>query len=251
MKKPIEEITRIRLSSTELELELEPTERKVHLSPTVTGTVYAIVGVASSDIDVVVTDDFDCPRDERDVAIAIVSKKSGKYDGAVRDRIVLRRVPGHQARDTSEGEIWTESYGAELDIHVGEWWHAIYRQWTHEITDLAHAGDIVRWHWSRYYSFLPEADIATYAEGFGSRCIGLTLAAANRMASRELYAMARSAGWRKLTLREQSALGLEGQWHRDEAVLRARASSRTRSGCGEHTLLAASMAAYVANWLDS
>lgn len=250
MKKPIEEITRIRLLLSELELELEPTERTVHLAPQVSGMVYAIIGVASSDVDVVVTDDFYTPRDLRDVQIASVSKKSGKYDGAIRDRVVLRRIPGHQARDLPEGAVWAEQYGDQVDLHVGPW-IGTYRSWTRELTDPAHAGDIVRWHWRRYYSFLPEIDLASYAADFGSRVVGLTLAAANRLASRELYAMARAAGWRKLTLREQAALGLEGQWHRDAAVAKARAAGRTRSGCGEHTLLASSMAAHIADWIDS
>jgi hypothetical protein len=254
MKKPIEEICRIRLESTDIELELEPTERVVHLAPTVRGSVHALVGVASSDVDVVVTDDFFEPRSERDETIAIVSKKSGKYDGAIRDRILLRRVPGHQARDIPVGTIHATKYGSELDVCVmaddHRVWRATYRRWTHALTDTPHAGDIVRWHWRRYYSFLPEAEVATYASGFGARAEGLTLAAANRLASRELYAMARSAGWRKLTLREQSAIGLEGQWHRDEAVSAARARGRSRSGCGEHTTLSATVAEHLDGWID-
>jgi hypothetical protein len=258
MKKPTEEISRIRLTEFP-ELELEYTERVVHLSPTVTGRVYALRGVASSDVDIVITDDAESPRDDRDALIAIVSKKSGKYDGAVRDRLLLRRVPGHQARDVPAGIVYAEYYGSECDLVVAadddpptpDLWRGTYRAWTHELTDTTHAGAIPRWHWRRYYSFLPEADLESYAACFGERAVGLTLAEANRLASRELYAMARAAGWRKLTLREQQSLGLEGQWHRDEVVAEHRASRAARSGCGEHTLLSATMAEHLEGWLDS
>jgi hypothetical protein len=253
MKKPIEEICRIQLLSPP-ELDLESTERRVHLAPTVSGQCYALRGVASSDIDIVVTDDFDFPRDDRDVMVAIISKKSGKYNGAVRDRILLRRQPSHQCRELPVGDLWSDVYGSERDVVITvdgqDIWRATYRVWTHELTDAEHAGQIVRWHWHRYYAFLGKANIESLAAHFGDRAIGHTLAEANRLASRELYGMARAAGWRKLTLREQASLGLEGQWHRDEVVAEHRASRASRSGCGQHTLLSATMAEHLEEWLD-
>jgi hypothetical protein len=255
MKKPVTEICRIVNTAGEFEgFEFEQLERKVHLAPTLTGQVYAITGVASSDIDIVITDDWGTPRNKRDVQVIIASKKRGKYDGKERDRLLFRRFPGHQTTNWPSGELVCDRYGSELDlcIVVGNTcpWRATYRVWTHQITDILHAGDIVKWHWQRYYSFLPAADVLTYAEGFHHRCVGMTLASANRLASRELYDIARAAGWHKLTLREQSALGLEGQWHNEETVLKARAHGRLNNGVGEHTTLSSSMAKHLEEWID-
>jgi len=253
MRKPITTFIRVRLDAPP-ELPLEVLDRVVHLAPTVTGQCYALVGVASSDIDVVISQDAYDPRDPRDELVAELAEKTGKYDGSVRDRLLIRRLPGHQTRDLQTGTVELVDYDGQADLVItkedGTATRRTYRRWTHELTDSPHAGSIVRWHWRRYYPFLPEAEITTLADGFGERAAGLTLAAANRLASRELYSMARAAGWRKLTLREQTALGLEGQWHRDEVVAQRRADQAHRSGCGERTLLAASMASHIADWMD-
>jgi hypothetical protein len=255
MRKPIEEVVRAQLVEIP-ELDLEKLDRRVHLAPTVSGTVHALTGVASSDVDIVVTDDFFDPSDDRDVPIVAVARKRGKYDGQERDRLVLRRLPGHQIRDLPAATLAAEEYGSEVDVVVysedgsGDLWRGTYRLWTHQLTDISAAGRIVRWHWRRYYPFLSEADIGTYADGFGGRVVGLTISQANRVASRELYAISRAAGWRKLTLREQEALHLDGQWHRDEVVLARRADHAHRSGCGERTLLSASLAEHLEGWLD-
>jgi hypothetical protein len=57
MRKPIEAVVRAQLVEIP-ELELEELNRRVHLAPTVSGTVHALTGVAFSDVDIVVTDDL-------------------------------------------------------------------------------------------------------------------------------------------------------------------------------------------------
>jgi hypothetical protein len=235
---------------------LESTERVVHLSPRTRGAVYALRGVASSELDIVVTDDVDVPRDIRDVIVLEISRKAGKYDGAERDRLLLRRLPSHQARELVRAELCVSSGdgcvfvavvehpGGELE-RVG--WRREYRQWTHVLADTERAGDIVIWHWQRYYRFLDEGEVRAIADGFGDEAVGMTLAEANRLASRRLYALARECGWRKLTLREQAAWGLDGQWHPESRVAAARGS---RTGVGEHTVLSATMAEHLDGWLD-
>jgi hypothetical protein len=249
MKKPIEELIRIQVDADNVNLELEPLERQIHLSPMITAKVYTLVGVASSDLDVLVTEDFFTPNDERDIAVAILSKKTGKYDGSIRDRLILRRFQGHQCKEIPFGEIRVVKDNSNLDLFISNY-RCGYRVWTHELTDPQKAGNIVRWHWRRYYSFLSEKDIMTYAEGFSHRVVGLNLASANRLASRELYALARAAGYRKLTLRQQQSLKLEGQWHKDAVILAAH-NKNNGTGCGEYTLLSSSMASHIETWLDS
>jgi hypothetical protein len=138
MHKPIAEICRVISSSEVLEdFDFEPLERTVHLAPTLSGRVFAIRGIASSDIDVVITDDFATPRDNRDVPVIIVAKKNGKFDGSVRDRILMRRFPGHQVKELSYGCLIADQYSTELDLAVisgnERLWATTYRVWTHEL----------------------------------------------------------------------------------------------------------------------
>jgi hypothetical protein len=252
MKKPITVLARLR-SEEPVDLPLEPIDRRVHISPTITGTVHAIIGIATSDVDVVVTDDYYEPRHPRDECIAEISKKHGKYDGRERDRVLLRRLPGHQTGEltTATLDVLRTDDGRALvvatDTEGDTLWSGVYRRWTHELTDAEHAGDIVLWHWRRYYSFLSEVEVRSLAKGFPTEAAGLNLAQANRLASRRLYALAREAGWRKLTLREQTKWGLGGQWHREAEIASARGLSA--SGCGERTILSATMAEHLEGWV--
>jgi hypothetical protein len=235
---------------------LESTERIVHLSPRTQGKVYALRGVASSDLDIVVTDDVESPRDARDRVVVEVATKEGKYDGAIRDRILLRRIPEHQTRELLRADVCVSEFEDSVDVGVIEGgvavleraaWRATYRLWTHLLTDVSRAGDIILWHWRRWYQFLDEGEVRAIAGGFVDEAVGLTLAEANRLASRRLYSLARESGWRKLTLREQRAWGLVGQWHPESRVIQARNS---RAGVGEHTVLSATLADHLACWID-
>jgi hypothetical protein len=255
MAKPIIMLGRYRLSN-DPELDLDALQRTVHLSPTVQGRAHTLRGVASNELDIVLTDDFEIAVDDRDLQVVEISRKSGKYDGKERDRIVLRRLPGHQARRLPSAELYTlgEDTGrVELVIESdgSVVWAGSYRRWTHELTDEAHAGDIVLWHWRRYYPFLAEAEVRAIAGAFGAEVIGRTLADANRLASRRLYALARESGYRKLTLREQRAWGLEGQWHHESRVAQARERRGHCTGTGEHTRLSAKMAEHLEGWLNN
>lgn len=251
--KIISNVLRVSLTEWPESLELESTERRVHLSPRVSGGVFAVKGVASSDIDVVVSDEVENPRDSQQMLVLDVSKKAGKYDGSERDRLLFRRMPAGQAVQLSPAELLVtyDTPGVLIQVYCGDElvWYSMYRQWTHALTNKEQAGNIVIWHWTRYYQHVPEVEMRSLASAFLAMVEGKTLAEANRLASRELYALSRNAGWRKLTLREQVAWDLQGQWHRDEEVLKAKA--KKFPAVGEYTRTAASTSAHIEEWLDS
>lgn len=262
MTKPVVVYGRYRMLG-EFDAELQRLRREVHLSRRVSGSVYALRGVATNELDIVVTDDFDSPLDTRDIRVVEVARKSGKYDGKERDRLLFRRMPDHQAKDFPQAEVYLLGEGtAQVEVVVEgydavedadrRYWVGTYRLWTDRLEDPEKAGDVMLWHWRRYYSFLCETEVRSAVKSFTATVIeqGLNLAEANRFASRELYSMARAAGYRKLTLREQVSWGLNGQWHKQEAVAEARLSRSGRHGCGEQTTLSATMAVHLDGWVD-
>jgi hypothetical protein len=194
-----------------------------------------------------------------------VGEKEGKYDGAVRRRYTLLALPEHQLRTLPTAYVRVVREGAEEDggipvsehtvrvlphEEVGGWSGDAFRGLRHSLEEYS-LPRIWMWHLRRYYLHLvgsmPEDELrqaadswAAVAEAEGALA-RWTLAEANRSASRDLYRVSRESGWRKLTLREREAWGIDGGcWHRDEAVLRARETREgTPSGCGEATLRAA------------
>ena len=130
---------------------------------------------------------------------------------------------------------------------AGGSWIESYRQLRSDLAgyDLV---SVVMWHWERYYRSPLERDEALSVAAEFSLLVeprrgSLTLAEANRLASRMLYDAARRKGWRKLTQRDRDRHGLHacGQWVSEAVWLAARgeADPAHPSGCGEYTLDAA------------
>jgi len=240
MKKPIELIVRGSVEISSFQFSLEATENVVWLSRTMRGVVSGLLGVSTGDIDVVVVDDFFSGRGRWGQVLEI-SNKTGKFDGTRRIRMLFRLLPEEQARDLRP--ISLEVSADETvpctvmvsDRFAGKelLWSQSFVRYSHRLSDPVRAADILTWHWTRYYRFLPWCDVEDLARDFGTAAIGLTLSEANRLASRQLYQRAREQGWRKLTLREQSRWQLRGQWHRDEDCVTARAKLGAPNGASE------------------
>ncbi len=158
-------------------------------------------------------------------------------------------LDSHQAVD--DGIAVDASHAADSTLTVAVLWQGGYWSETWGVLrssladyDLA---AIVMWHRERYYGFLPYDEARLLADSFEARNPGLrslTLAEANRLASRDLYRLARDLGWRKLTLRERTRYGFGadcGQWLRVEQVERRRADLGypSRTGAGQYTTEAA------------
>ncbi|MCK9567442.1 hypothetical protein M0R72_00670 [Candidatus Pacearchaeota archaeon] len=242
MKKPIESIVRGTIEISSFQFSLEVTENVVWLSRTMRGVVSGLLGVSTGDIDVVVIDDFFVGRG-RWVQVLEVSNKTGKFDGAQRIRLLFRLLPEEQARDLRPVTIDVSADDTVpctvtvRDRFAGKevLWQQSFARYSHRLTDPVRAADILTWHWTRYYRFLPWCDVEDLARDFGAEAVGLTLSEANRFASRQLYQRARDQGWHKLTLREQSRWGLKGQWHRDEDYVAAHAKVGEPNGASEAT----------------
>jgi hypothetical protein len=242
MKKPIETIVRGTVDIESFSFALECTENVVWLSKTQRGTVSGFLGVATGDVDCVVVDEFFDRRPGWSQVVEI-SIKTGKYDGAERIRVLFRILPEEQARDLRPVSVSvSDDDSVPLVVTVSDRyvnkeviWTQRFARHTHRLTDERRAADILTWHWTRYYRFLPWCDVQDLALEFSSHVIGLTLSEANRVASRQLYARAREQGWRKLTLREQTRWGLRGQWHSDADCVTARARLGAPNGASEAT----------------
>ncbi len=171
-----------------------------------------------------------------------IGQKTGRFDGATRTQIVVR----HWYSDRPEQmppfgwlRITQEDEQGRFVTVSAQWAGGSYLEHFGRLkSDLAgyDLAAIVMWHHSRYYQCVPYEEARLLADGFKAmfpEIRGMTLAEANRLASRELYRLARNLGWRKLTLKEQRRHGVEGQWHREEEIY------GSPSGAGEYTLEAA------------
>lgn len=192
-----------------------------------------------------------------------IETKLGRYDGAERQRLNVRRWSSYcddlpvqfdaavnKLVPIPEGRVYFVRASDLLLVTVvwtGGSWSMEFPTLRSDLINYD-VGKIVMWHWQNYYKFLPHEEALSVAVEFATRkeefvSAGLTLAEANRMASRELYRLARNLGWRKMTLRERQAYHLTGQWHRTEDVSRRRVemgySAYSDSGCGEYTIDAA------------
>lgn len=240
MKKPVEVILRGTVELATVPFALEATENVVWLSRTVRGTISGLVGVSTGDVDIVVTDNFLSGRG-RWLQVLEICNKIGKFDGTKRIRLCFRLLPEEQARILRPIEISiSPDDRAPCTVTVRDrfagrvtLWEQSFAGFSHELRDPERAGDVVIWHWQRYYRFLQWCDIEDLVANFADKAIGLTLSGANRFASRELYQRAREQGWHKLTLREQSRWGLKGQWHRDGDIVAARAKFAAANGASE------------------
>ena len=195
-----------------------------------------------------------------------VGEKTGRYDSAKRWQITVSRWLGGPGWKGRQQGVPPDGTLAVTTTAEADAWHLIARwdgggTWLHSAprlrSDLG-AYDlpaVALWHWTRYYRVLERAEAESVAAVFAAETLAeierrrqageqpLTLAEANRHASRLLYRAARDAGWRKLTTGERLKWGWSQMWVRaDEFEARRtdyRASDRNRTGCGDYTLDAA------------
>lgn len=152
--------------------------------------------------------------------------------------VILPPTPGREGKYEPKPE-------RQIELTGGGWLEA-YPMLRSDLTDY-NLPRIVMWQWTRYYSVCVErADAEQIAEVFAAmpEVRSMTLAEANRLASRILYDAARRAGWRKLTLREARLYRLDaGGWVHQEKLDRLRAEMglpvRNPAGVGDYTQQAA------------
>lgn len=185
-----------------------------------------------------------------------VGRKVGRYDAEERLRINIRLWSTYRGGDPADhvgplpkGRL-SIVRAADLLLVALTWGDT---GWAKEFPTLRSSLDgydisrIVWWHWNRFYQHLSSYEVDPLAKSFEARkpefvAQGLTLAEANRMASRNLYSLSRSLGWRKMTLREREKFGFTGtrQWYREEEINRRRVDmGYSPMGVGEYTLDAA------------
>jgi hypothetical protein len=174
-----------------------------------------------------------------------VCRKKGKFDEQERWTINIRNWPMSQKTYHDESETLREVKEGSFSIHQSGntiWMSASWESsgWSQSFQQLKcdlegyDLPSIVIWHWRRYYSFLDFPEVRTLADSFPSlhpEIQGKTLAEANRMASRDLYHLARQLGWKKLTAREQQKHGIDAMWIRQERIM----SGGNQTGCGQYT----------------
>ncbi len=236
MKKPVEIEKTFRCVDVDF-THLEKTENVNWISRTQRGEIYTVKGVPSSELDVLIVPEIDTL-----VRIIDIGLKSGKYNGRKRRRITIRNVPYHQAPEECRG-FWVDlaSDNSTVIINIGNW-NETHGRFRHILNSDNNLAAIVRWHFSRYYKMLSESDVEEVETNFSQQVIkgDYTLAEANRLASRLLYRAATQLGYRKLPLREQKRLGLNGQWHSEveyaAAQNKIQKSKYSPTGCSEYTL---------------
>jgi len=220
---------------------LEPCGHALWLSRTTRCARHNIIGVPAKRVDVLVQDGVE--SDDGIVCCEVV-RKTGKYDGAVRTRLTLRRH--HTGYDAVEARLSIDM-AAQCIVRITRDGDTLWSEAFDRLRAMASphgVRDLVMWHWSRYFRHLGAetaeivADELVIAEG-------TTITAANRMASNRLYEESVALGWRKLTARERERLGYPsdaGAWQREESVARMRAiraGIASPTGCGEYTLAVA------------
>ena len=215
---------------------LESCGDSVWISKTCRCNRYNVIGIPARRLDVLVEEGLDDPLD---VAVVVeVSRKEGRFDGGIRDRICIRRR--HPGMDLPLGGVTVTDTDEGITISVGTssgGWIASYDMLR---AQAAPGGvrDIVGWHWSRYYRHLP-AEVVDEVSEMIVLDGPVTITAANRLVSQALYAASRERGWRKMTLRERQKHGLPddaGQWQRADEMAAIRMGQGHRSGCGQYTL---------------
>lgn len=158
--------------------------------------------------------------------IVEIGEIKGSYSGESCPSISIRPW-NPESRYQGYGEayrMWIERVDRELTVRiVTKSANHIYRLET--LPDTLEGYDIpsiVLWHFRRYYSFLPFDEVKSLAESFESlhpELRSLSLSEANRLASRDIYELARRLGWCKLTTKMQERYGMRGtQWEREEMI---------------------------------
>lgn len=221
---------------------LEPLEQYDRSGPDFTrARRYTFIGTNTSKVDVLISDPVGAER----FPVLRLTQKAGRYDGAVRDRLVIRWYTA-QALTTfpyqpADIEVYVcPDFPDRLQLVINS---ETVRSWRYTrpmvrggVDELA---PIILWHWERYYRMLPEDDVralaASLVDGWASGQAPPTLAQCNRLASRALYRLARDLGWRKLTERERHRLALESMWVREEVYAEAQELRRgmAATGAGE------------------
>lgn len=246
---------------------LEPTADAVWLSRTVKCFRHTLHGVPGKRLDILVQEGMDWDAES---PILEVGDQCGRYDGGYRSRLTFRR-PGSirpdSAREALPGAVFLLSLSAgEVSIQIrgedtSDVWSADFRSFWRPVqaerlvTDHAPGTPreqvrgldaIVRWHAGRYYTHLPPEEVESVVGEFCARAHLLldataTIAEANRVASRLLYAASRRAGWHKMTVRERKRLGIHdhGQWIQEKDYARAQAGLGHPTGTSEWSLRAA------------
>jgi hypothetical protein len=217
---------------------LEPCGHAIWLSRTTKCSRHNLIGVPAKRIDVLVQDGIGTSDG---LVCCEVVRKTGKYDGAVRTRLTLRRH--HTGYDVVEARLeidMAERCTVRIVRDGDTFWSESFDRL--RATASPHGiRDLVMWHWSRYFQHL---DVST-AERVAAELViaeGTTITMANRQASNRLYEESVALGWKKLTARERDRLGYPtdaGAWQREESVARMRAIRAgivSPTGCGEYTL---------------
>lgn len=217
---------------------LEPCGHPVWVSRTTRCQRFNFVGVPAKRLDVLVQDKMTTT----DTIVCEVVRKEGRFDGAIRTRLCLRRlVPGYQTNGKASLSVLLRGDEATVTFTRGTdvLWSGSFPR-LRAAAYQSRARELVMWHWSRYFRHLDSAVAEKVADSLVI-ADGSTITSANREASNRLYEESVALGWRKLTRRERERLGYPpdaGQWQRerDVAVRRAaRAGLDHPSGTGEHT----------------
>lgn len=225
---------------------LESCGQDIWLSRTVKCARMNLVGLPAKRLDVIIDRalvDNELSGDEP--IVCEIGRKIGKYDNRERIRICFREYGPRLANDPTytktEGRIRVSAVESDYMLEATDIkYNVLWQETLPRLRAYANpgaAGEILMWHWSRYFRHLPADEIEDIASHF-KLPEGLSITAANRMASNLLYSESRGRGWSKLTVRERERLGLDGgPWIRTDvvAIRRAERMGCDPSGTGEYT----------------
>ncbi len=224
---------------------LERTEDRVWLSRTESCLRHTLRGVPAKLVDVCITEKSLAER-----VVLEICRKKGSYDGSERWTLTLRNWSHKQKTYMDSSSKPQPIYEGTFTVHavpgamvaVALWqggsWTQAFACLRSDLKDYDLAS-IIMWHWKRYYQFLPFEEARALADTFEvshPEVRSLTLAEANRLASRDLYRLARNLGWRKLTAKDRSKYVLDAQWVRQEVIAKRREEMGfSTTGCGQYT----------------
>lgn len=222
----------------ELRTHLEPCGGKVWLSRTVWCERFNLFGVPAKRIDVL----MDPLAASNPLLLVEVGTKAGRFDGALRERLTLRRIhAGMPPAPTASMLVKVDEEQMTITLRAPTglvFWQRTEKTLRSELHPGQSLSRLVTWHWSRFYKHLSWEAVEAIAESF-TIPEGTTVTAANRMASQRLYEVSRELGWSKLTLRERLKLGLgadASMWQRTEYLAGIRMGRLAATGCGDWTL---------------
>lgn len=225
--------------------DLEWTQNTIHISRTIRCKRANFRGVPAKRVDVCVDEwilQGQPESDNSDPPIGIVmeiGRKTGKYSGDKRWRINIRRwMKSATPQPWGEVEIERDTKNFKIAVRPKNMpdsnWEFKSRILRNMVDYDNPPAKILMWHATRFYVRVWRAhkeEIEALANAFEPE--GITLAEANREASRAIYRLARDLGWRKLTKREQQKHNLTGAWHREETIAKQKEEN---FGVSEHTI---------------